>query len=334
MMEGQLKNKKHWKKALALSALGLVMVLGSVFYYQYSQKHPSSDDAYVNAHVIYLAPQVDGTVLSVAVENNQTIKAGQILFKIDPAPYQYAKDQAVATLKLDQSKLSEALANVVVAEANLKQAQADLFTAKANEQRISILVKEHQASPQEGDQAQGAYLSAQAKVLAMEASVIAAQKNVSVAEHEVEVSEANLKTAELNLSYTDVIAPAAGRLSEFMVRPGNYVIAGTSLFQLVEEDLWWVDTNYKETQIQHIHSGQVARIKMDMYPGHIFKGTVFALSPSSGASFSLLPPENATGNWVKVVQRYPVQVNLELTDAEKSAYPLRVGASSNVTVDV
>jgi membrane fusion protein (multidrug efflux system) len=283
---------------------------------------------------VYLKSQVAGKIATVNVENYDAVKPGQLLFTIDPSAYEYARDQAKALALLDQSKLTVLVAQVKVAEAELEKAQADLFLAKENNDRVSALVLNHQASDQEGDQAKGAYLAAQAEVLAMRESRDEAEKNVSVGEHQLEVSQANLKNAELNLSYTHVYAPTSGRLSQLTLRPGSIVATGDSLVALVEDGSWWVEVNYKETQLGSIHAGQPAEIHMDMYPDHSFKGKVIEVSPSSGATFSLLPPENATGNWVKVVQRYPVKVSLMLTPEEKARYPLRVGASSKVKVEV
>ncbi len=328
------KKRAHFWKILSFIVLALVLVVGSVEYYGYTKQHPSSNDAYLNAHVVYITPQVSGQVQSLEVENYQSVKAGQLLFTIEPKAYQYAADQAEAMFLLDKAKYSVLLSQVQVANANLKKAEADLFTAKTNNDRISALVKNHQASPQEGDEAMGAYLAAQAQVSAMQESVVEAQKNVEVGKCQIEISAANAAAAALNLSYTQVTAPAAGRLAQFFVRPGDYVVSGRQVFELVEEGSWWIDTNYKETQLENIRSGQSAHITLDMYPNHVFSGKVAYISPSSGAAFSLLPPENATGNWVKVVQRYPVQINMELSEDEKSQYPLRVGASASVNVDV
>jgi membrane fusion protein (multidrug efflux system) len=321
-------------KIFGISALAVALLVGCFGYYRYTNAYPTSDDAYVKANIVYLKSQVTGTIATVNVENYQPVKAGQLLFTIDPSSYEYARDQAKALYLLDQSKVGVLLAQVKVADAELKKAQADLFLAKENNDRVSALVNNHQASPQEGDQAKGAYLSAQAEVLAKEENRDQAQKNVSVGEHQLEVSQANLKTAELNLSYTQVYAPTSGQLAQLTLRPGSLVNSGDTLVSIVENGSWWVEVNYKETQLGSIHAGQPSEIQLDMYSGHSFTGKVVEVSPSSGATFSLLPPENATGNWVKVVQRYPVKVSLILTPEEKTHYPLRVGASSTVKVDV
>lgn len=139
-----------------------------------------------------------------------------------------------------------------------------------------------------------------------------------------------LAKAELDLSYTRVVAPKNGKIANLTLRQGSMVEAGAPLFALVETDEWWVKANFKETELARIHRGQPASIELDMYPGHSFHGEVQSINPASGTAFSLLPPENATGNWVKVTQRFPVKVMIKNPDA---AHPLRVGASSQVVID-
>ena len=320
-------------KVLGLTSLGVVLVVASGLYYQYTENYPSSDDAYVNANVIYMAAEVGGKVTAVNVQNYEYVTQGQILFELDPKPYQYSKDHASAIVAVDEARADALSDQVKVAEANWEKAKADLFVAKENNERVSTLVKNHQASDKDGDQAMGTYLAAQAEVSATEESYLEAQKDLLVQKHQIESDEALLKTADLNLSRTKITAPASGYLSQFFLRPGGLVNAGDNLFELVDDSAWWIDANYKETQLDRIKPGQSSTIKMDLYPGEVFQGKVLSISPSSGSSFSLLPPENATGNWVKVVQRYPVKIQLLLTPDQKSRYQPRVGASATVKVD-
>jgi membrane fusion protein (multidrug efflux system) len=320
-------------KVMGLSLVGIFLVLGSGVYYQYTKRYPSSDDAYLNANIVQMATQVNGQVSEINIQNYKYVTQGQMIFKLDPRAYEYARDQAAVLILLDQSKVNVLSDALKVSEANLQKAQADLFIAEGNNQRVSTLLKNHQASEQDGDQAMGAYLSAKAQVSAMSSAYLEAQQDLEVAKHQVEIAQSDLKTAELNLSYTQIKAPTSGYVSQFALRPGSLVSAGDNLFELVDDQDWWVDANYKETQLARIRPEQAAKIRMDMYPDHVFKGKVLEISPNSGSSFSLLPPENATGNWVKVVQRYPVKVELLMTQEEKKLYPPRVGASTTVTVD-
>jgi len=321
------------RKILLLTALGLALVSFATAYYFYSEIYPSTEDAYLNGNVINMATQVDGVVDQVDVQNYQKVHQGQKLFSLDPRPYEYAKEQAAATLSLDQAKVLSSVEAINVAQANWEKAKADLFVATATNARIQTLVKENQASAQQGDQTLGGELSAKAAVLSAAESLEEAKRNLDVAKHQLDVASAALKTATLNLSYTQVFSPVDGYLVQFTLRPGTVVEALQSQFMLIDNQHFWVEVNYKETQLSRIRVGQTAEIRMDMYPGVTFQGKVIDLSGSSGANFSLLPPENATGNWVKVVQRYPVKVSLEETPEQIKKYPLRIGASAWVQIN-
>ncbi|MDF2867096.1 MAG: emrA [Gammaproteobacteria bacterium] len=184
----------------------------------------------------------------------------------------------------------------------LNKARARLELDQKNADRIITLATEGRASKAEGDEAKA----------------------------KLEVSKATLAEAELNLKYTQVAAPVAGTITNLTLREGDVVAQGNPLFALVETSHWWVDANYKETQLHRIRTGQAAEIKLDMYPGVVFHGVVDSISSGSGAAFSLLPPENATGNWVKVTQRFTVRVKLLEPDP---LHPFRIGASSTVTIN-
>lgn len=273
MPEQSTSNKKKFK-LIFTGIIVIVLSIAGSFYWRYLEIYPSTDNAYVQANIVNIAPQVAGKIKRLMVKNNQQVKQGQLLFTIDAEPYQIALNKARAQLELDQK----------------------------NADRIITLAKEDKASKAEGDQAKA----------------------------KLEVSKATLAEAELNLNYTQITATADGILTNLNVREGDVVAAGTPLFALVEASHWWVDANYKETQLHRIRSGQPAEIKLDMYPGLTFHGIVESISAGSGAAFSLLPPENATGNWVKVTQRFTVKVKLLEQDLR---HPFRIGASSLVTIN-
>lgn len=272
-MSEPVTRKKKLKLILSITAVLALSITGFA-YWRYLEIYPSTDDAYIQAHIINIAPQISGRVQHVAVKNNDLVKQGQVLFIIDPKPYQLAVNKARAQLELDQK----------------------------NAERLLTLSNEGRAAKAEGDEAKA----------------------------KLEVSKANLAEAELNLQYTEVKAPAAGHITNLSLREGDIVDAGKPLFALVESVGWWVDANYKETQLTRIHPGQKAKVEIDMYPGQVFEGVVDSISHGSGAAFSLLPPENATGNWVKVTQRFTVKVKLLNSDPER---PFRVGASATVTTN-
>jgi len=278
----QNKNIIAWVVAAVL-ALSL-----GIGFLNYQSSHPSTDDAYVNAHIINISAQVTGPVANIYVQNNQQVTKGQVLFTIDPRPFQYAVSRA---------------------QASLADAQAALKVAQNNVPRILTLVNTGRESLASGTTAQG---------------------QLDKANADVQFAQANLAQAQLNLSYTSIVAPASGTLINFNLQNGDMVNADQQVFALVDNQQWWIDANFKETDLKRIRPGELANIKIDIYPGVTFKGYVDSISIGSGAAFALLPPEDATGNWVKVTQRFPVKVVIVEPNPN---YPLRVGASSDVTIN-
>jgi membrane fusion protein (multidrug efflux system) len=276
------------KNLIIWGAVILLCVVSSYLFFSYMGRHPSTDDAYVQADTINIAAQVTGPVANINVRDHEPVRKGQLLFNIDPTPFQIAVDKAAAAVSAQQ---------------------AAVLLADQNSKRIFPLVKMGQATKSLGDQTQSQLDSAKAELAA---------------------DQALLAQAKLNLAYTRVIAPRNGIVTQFTIQPGNNIVANTTLFMLVEQDHFWVDANFKETQLARIKSGQPATIILDMYPKHHFVGIVDAVSSASGSVFSLLPPENASGNWVKVTQRFPVKIMIQTPDPN---YPLRAGATATVKID-
>ncbi len=281
------KPKREYKKALSLISIFVVLALGAVAYWIYSQMYVSTDDAYLNANVVQVAPRVTGQVLDLYVQDNQYVQKGQLLFKLDPALFVVAIDQA---------------------QAQLLQDQANLANAEVTSKRIFALADQGVLSAQDRDNAVA---------------------NLKTAQAQVELAQANLRNAELNLQYTTVTAPADGWVSNLSMRPQDTINANEAQFALISKEEFWVDANFKETDLGRIQVGAPAEIDVDMYPGHTFKGVVESVSGGSGNAFALLPPENATGNWVKVTQRVPVRIRVLDVDPH---YPLRIGTSATVTI--
>lgn len=311
----------------------IIAVIGFIWFWHHSLVYPSTEDAYVNANVVSAAPQITGSVVAIYVKNYQEVKKGQKLFEIDPRPFQISLDQAEAQLALARQTVAANIAAVSTDQALYRQREADLMLATQNETRIMRLVKDGQSSKQSGDEVVSAAKAAKAALAAAQYQLhqaIAELGDLGEENAGIRQAQAQVASARLNLSYTTVTAPTDGMLVNFTTRVGDVVQASIVLFQIVDDQHWWVDSNYKETQLRRIRSGQTATVVLDMYPDHVFHGIVYRISPGSGAAFSVLPPENATGNWVKVTQRFPVRV--EITDPQPD-YPLRVGASAEVTVD-
>jgi len=282
----EMSHSKKYGRGLLIGSIVLVCLISFAFWL-YGKFYVSTDDAYVNANVVQIAPRVSGQVMVLAVANNQHVNAGDLLFALDPAVFQ-------ARLAHD--------------EATLARAEAVKSIAEITSSRTRELVSKHAASTQEGD--------------IMDARLQSAVANVSAA-------NAAVTTSRLDLQYSKITAPTGGGITQLTLREGDVVRAGQALFALVSDNEFWIDANFRETEVGDIMPGQHADIRIDMYPGHHFHGVVESISSGSGAVFSLLPPENATGNWVKVTQRVPVRVRVVDVNPK---YPLRIGTSATVTI--
>jgi membrane fusion protein (multidrug efflux system) len=304
-----------------------------IYYYRYSELHPSTEDAYVQANVVHIASQVSGPIKEVKVSNHQQVHQGQLLLTIDPQSFQYAVDKAKAQLRLAQQRMASFEAGLQVAQANLQQANSSYHVAQKNVPRILTLVKQGKLPQSQGIEAQGRLDKAQAAVSQAQAQVDEARSKLGARNEknaDVQSAKAALAQAQLDKQHSRITAPAKGHLINFDLRAGTMVNAGQPLFAIIENNPWWVSANFKETDLYRIKPGQKATIKLDMYPKHRFHGVVEHVSYGSGSAFALLPAENASGNWVKVTQRFPVKIKILNPN---SNYPLRVGASSQVTID-
>ena len=320
-------------KSLIAIAIIAIIIVALLFYWQYQTYHPSTDDAYVQANVIQIAPQVSGQVESIDTTDNQTVKKGQLLFSINPKPIVYKVEQAKAQLKQTEQNLIAKADSVKTAEALVSQREAEAVVAQKNYDRIIYLANDDQATKSEADQVTSQLEAAKAALTAAKTEVLKAKAELGAAgdqNADLEVAQENVNAALLNLQYTKVYAPEDGIITNFALRIGDVVTADEEVFSLIENNVWWVDANYKETDLTHLKTGQKAKINIDIYPDYVFTGVIDSISSGSGASSSILPPENATGNWVKVAQRFPVKIIISHLSA---THPLRVGASATVTID-
>ncbi len=315
----------------------LLVLIAAAWFYVTSGRYVSTDDAFVKTDLVSINAQVPGQVAAVHVHNNQSVAAGQLLFEIDPRSYQIALDQAEANLGDVQSQVAALRANYLEKFAMLKNAQESVQFQQREYNRQTNLRSSGVASEQKVDEARRALDNAQRQmdVVRQQLSAIEAQLggDVNKPTEELAIYRAALARrddAALALSRTKIVAPAPGVVANVTLRPGDYVKAGAPVFSLAEIGHTWIEANFKETELTHVQPGQEATVTVDTYPGFTWHARVDSLSPASGNEFSLLPAQNSSGNWVKVVQRIPVRLAIE---PEPNAPQLRAGMSVIVDID-
>jgi membrane fusion protein, multidrug efflux system len=330
MAEEVNTNSKKKKAFLMVGAIVAIGLTAGYFYSSYRKTHISTDDAFIDGNIHTIAARVNGTVKVVFVHDNQGVKKGDLLLEIDPADYDTRRQEAKSALGVEKAKFSEAGTKIESAKANLELARANLKLAELEKTRSEKLIKE-QVIPQERyDRAMTTYEIAVAQVKAAEEQLRQAETQRVTQESTIRQKAAVAELADLNVGYTKIYAPVDGYVTKKSVQIGNQIQAGQPLMAVVSLEDIWVTANYKETEMGSIKPGQEARITVDSYPGRVFKGKVDSIMAGTGVSFSLFPAENATGNYVKVVQRIPVKIALqEGTDKD---HVLRIGMSVEPTV--
>lgn len=320
------KRPPSWRRPLAIAFAALValaIITAGVIYWLHARNFETTDDAFVDGYVTQMAPQVSGRVMALKIVDNEHVTAGQTLLLIDPRDYQAKLEQATAQRANAEAAAQQARAQLAVQQANLDQsranvqvAQADLMQAQKDYNRFTS-INPRAVTQQQIDSATATYRSAQAKLDAAHqaveganAQVQAAAAQLNAAQTQVKAQDANVATAQLQLSYCTIIAPVSGRIGHRTVAVGNYVNPGQALFAIVQDDMW-MTANFKETQLARMKPGQQVEIAIDAAPGVTFHGHVNSFQPGTGSEFSVLPAENATGNWVKVVQRLPVKITFD-----------------------
>ncbi len=328
----------RWLRLLLMIGLPLIVVLAGAWWYLTSGRYVSTDDAYVRADMVSVSANIGGRVVAVAVHDNEHVTAGQELLRLDEQPYRIAVEQAEAQLASAKLQVEGLRATYRQRQADLAAAQETFDYQQREYERQQKLLEGRVISQAQFDQTRNRRETARQQVAAAQqqiANVLASlggDENIATDEHPmVKQAQAQLHQAELNLSYTVVRAPSSGIVTNVSKLPvGNYLTAGTPAFSLVETDTPWIEANFKETELTHMKAGNAATVTVDAYPGTEFKAHVASLSPATGSEFSVLPPQNASGNWVKVVQRLPVRIVVDATDPDR---PLRAGMSASVTVD-
>ena len=335
-------------KWLAYAAIGGVIAFAGARYgYEYwsvGRFIESTDDAYAGGNVTPISPHVAGFVSQILVGDNQYVRAGQPLIRLDDRDFRAAADRAAAIVKAREATLESLERKQTMQETAIRQAKADLDAkqaqatfAKEDDQRYRDLAQTAAGSRQNAERAAALNLAAEASVASSEAGLDAAKQqltvldaDIAVARADVAQAEADRHTAELNLGYTEIRSPIDGYVGNRAAEIGAYVSGGAYLVTIIPAHDLWVDANFKESQLEHMTPGEAASVVADVLPDHVFHGHVVSVAPATGAVFSVIPPENATGNFTKIVQRVPVRIKL---DDDPMLRALRPGVSTTVGVD-
>ncbi|MGD7068782.1 HlyD family secretion protein [Acetobacter sp. AAB5] len=345
------KKKENPRRKIILTGVIAVLAVGAGVYWFMTRNEVETDDAFTAGRAITIAPHVSGYVTELLVNDNQFVRKGQLLARIDPRDWKAARDQAAAQVESAQASknASDMMHMVAMLEfpGKLLQAKGQLEAAKAQEFKAQTdfrrqhVVERAATSQQDIDSARAALDAAKARVIAAQGAVQMAmpvQPNIqntaiqiTQEEAAVKTAQARLETANLNLEWTEIRAPHDGWISQRNLEQGNYVQQGQSVISIVEPEVWVV-ANYKETQITRMKPGQKVDIKVDAYPSLKVHGHIDSLQKGTGAQFSAFPPENATGNYVKIVQRVPVKILID--DGLDPNQPLALGMSVVPTVHV
>jgi membrane fusion protein, multidrug efflux system len=313
--------REHWLLASVAVCVLLVAIVGGLLYWLSVRDYESTDDAFIAARSFSIAPKVGGYITDVPVTDNQHVNAGDLLAKVDDRDYRIAVDQAKAQVAVAEANIANITAQIDSQQEQIKQAQAQVDQAKAQllfaqqeEARAKDLVQKGAGTVQAEQQTRSNLQSQTANTARTDAALTAAQLGIKTLNAQLESAHAQLQQAQaqldqanLNLQYTRVTAAQSGRVVKLSGAKGTLATAGQSLAMFVPDDVWVV-ANYKETQLRYMRPGQPVEFTIDAYPGRKLTGHIDSVQPGSGTAFSLLPAENATGNYVKVVQRVPVKI--------------------------
>ncbi len=332
------QSARRWRLLGGLLGAVLLVTLGYTLYWaQVLRYHQTTDDAYVNGNVVQITPQISGTVVSIGADDTQFVKAGQPLVRLDQSDAKVALDQAEAELARTVRDVRNLFATTSQLEATVQVRQTELAAAQSDLDRRQHLGSSGAVSGEELRHSVDAVKAAQANLLAAQQQLAATKArvdNTTLEDHpQVRDAAAAVRNAYLTLSRTELPAPVSGFVARRNVQLGQRVGPGAPLMAVVPLDQVWVDANFKEPQLARMRVGQPVTLTADLYGGHVvYHGKVAGFGAGTGAAFSLLPAQNATGNWIKIVQRVPVRVALD--PRELATHPLQIGLSMKADVDV
>jgi membrane fusion protein, multidrug efflux system len=304
-IEGTLRKRRGLVIALIVGGIILAVLVG--LWWLHARQYESTDDAFIDARTVQISAQVAAAIVDVPVTDNQVVEAGAELVRLDDRDYVAQRDQAQASINNFTAQIAEQKAKIDQADKQVAQAQATLTFAQQQADRYQTLAKQGSGTVEQAQQYQSNLLQSQAALSAAKANAAATEKEEPVLEAQLKNAQAQLAQAEANLSRTIITAPVAGRVTHLTAAKGAYAAVGQALMMFVPRDIW-VTANFKETQLKLMRPGQAVDIEIDAYPDRTFTGHVDSIQGGSGTAFSLLPAENATGNYVKIVQRVPVKI--------------------------
>jgi membrane fusion protein, multidrug efflux system len=330
---------RRFRRVLLLVVLPLVVLIAGLTFYLSGGRYMTTDDAYVGAQKVLITPDISGKIEKVVVREGQQVKQGDVLFEIDPVPFRLAEQQAKAMLDQAQTTYDNLVANIKIYGQMQDLAQQGVDLKQRDVDRKSSLVKSNVGSQLDLDNAGTALVTASAQLQFLRQQLSTAKTQL-LGNPDLPLEQfppyaqakAALGQAERNLDHTVMRAPMSGVATQVdQIQLGRFVVAGTPVFSVIDTSNPWVDANLKESDFTYIGVGQPVSVDVDAFPDHVFKGTVGSLSPGTGAQFAILPPQNATGNFVKVVQRVPVRIYFDRND--KYVQKLKAGMSAYTTID-
>ncbi|MDQ5921458.1 MAG: rane fusion protein multidrug efflux system [Pseudomonadota bacterium] len=321
--------KRKNKQAIIGISLMVVSAMGVYTYFKYNEYYPSTDDAYVVARLVNVAPKTSGYLTQLNVVNNQVVHKGDLLFKLNPVDYNFTLAQAQKNYDSYLAQVAITQQQLDVQKNSLDKDQAQYNLAQEIVKRYKELYAANTLSKQAYDNALTNLKSLHSQLEIDNKKVAQIQNAVKLMQAKLDSSKSGMDLAQSNVNYTEYYSPVDGYISNLNnMDIGEYINISQQMFGIVDNGEWWIDANFKETQIARIKPGQKVDIELDMYH-HKYSGVVQGISYASGNTFSLLPAQNATGNWVKVTQRFTVRIKLK----DDPRFPLRVGASSKVTIN-
>ncbi|HAV3494630.1 TPA: HlyD family secretion protein, partial [Acinetobacter baumannii] len=338
----QSRKKITWG---VFSVLLLFLVAGILYYFFVYRFYQSTDNAYVQADVTWVMPKISGEVMELLINDNQFVKKGETLAVLDHRDYQARYDQARSVVSLKEAALGvqqqnekSARSSIIEANSGVVAAQADLVRLKKEFERYQDLLKDGVITRQNFEGIQSQFLTAQAQLSKAQAAVNAAEAQLGSLQAsraqllaDIQSANANLNLYQVDLASSKVVSPVSGKIGSLAIQKGSRVSPQTRLMAIIPENSLYVQANFKETQIEKMHIGQKVKLKLDAYPSLNFTGKIESFSPASGATFSLMPPDNATDNFNKVVQRIPVRIAI---DSSPHIDLIKPGMSVSATVDL